>query len=66
LTLHEHSDFINSTMRSSSFVLLTKYSGDQIKKDTMGGSCGTYGGLERCIQCFGRKMWVERDHLEDL
>jgi len=31
------------------------YSGDQIKKNEIGGACGTCGGKERCIQGFGRK-----------
>jgi len=36
------------------FVLVTTYHLDgQIKKSEMGGSCGTYGGQERCIQGFG-------------
>jgi hypothetical protein len=35
-------------------VLITKYySGDQIKKNEVGGACSTYGGGERCIQGFG-------------
>jgi hypothetical protein len=34
-------------------VLLTKYSRDQIKKNEMGGACGTYGRQERCVQAFG-------------
>jgi hypothetical protein len=29
------------------------YSGNQIQKNEMGGACSTYGGEERCIQCFG-------------
>jgi len=32
-------------------LLLTKYySGDQIKKNEMGGTCSTHGRGERCIQ----------------
>ena len=27
--------------------------GDKIEKIEMGGTCGTYGGRERCAQCFG-------------
>jgi len=30
----------------------------------MGGSCGTYGGEEKCIQGFGGKTRRKRDHLE--
>jgi preprotein translocase subunit SecG len=34
-------------------VLLKKYnSGDQLKKNEIGGACGTYGRQERCIQGF--------------
>ena len=33
--------------------LLTKYLGDQIEKNELGGACGRYGGDERCIQGFG-------------
>ena len=39
---------------ASSSVLLAKYySGDQIKKTEMGGSCSMYGGEERCILDLG-------------
>jgi len=31
----------------------------------MGGTCGTHGGEERCLQGVGGKIW-RRDHLEDL
>ena len=35
------------------FVLLTKYqSGDQIRKNEIGGACSTYRGQERFIQGF--------------
>jgi hypothetical protein len=29
------------------------YPGDQIRNNEMGGTCGTYGRRERCIQDFG-------------
>jgi hypothetical protein len=49
------------------FVLLTKcYSGDQIKKNNMGGACSLCGKQERCIQGF---WWVdlrERSQFEEL
>jgi len=31
----------------------------------MGGECSTYGGEERCVQCFGGGNLRERRHLED-
>jgi hypothetical protein len=34
-------------------VLLTKYSGDQIKENEIGGSCGTYRGEKGRTQGFG-------------
>jgi len=36
------------------------YSGDQIKKNEMGGTCGIYWGEGRCIQGFGGKPEGER------
>jgi hypothetical protein len=60
LKLHEHPDFRNFTIRSSSFVLLIKYSGDQIKKDAMGGSCGKYGGWRGAYRVLvGKSDWKE-------
>jgi len=39
-----------------SVLLLTKYySGCQIRKNEMGGTCGTCGRQERCIGGFGEK-----------
>ena len=32
------------------------YPGEQMKCNEMGGTCGTYGGEERCIQGFGGKI----------
>ena len=29
------------------------FAGDKMEKNEMGGACGTYGGRERCAQCFG-------------
>jgi hypothetical protein len=34
-------------------VLISKYSGNQIEKNEMGGACSMYGGKERFIQDFG-------------
>ena len=35
-------------------ILLTQYcAGDKIEKNEMGGTCGTYGGGEKCAQGFG-------------
>ena len=36
-----------------SLPLARYYSGDQIKKNEMGGSCDTYGGEDKCVQGFG-------------
>jgi hypothetical protein len=33
------------------------YSGDQVKKDEVGGACGTHGWDGECIQEFGGEMW---------
>ena len=30
---------------------------DKIKKNEMGGACGTYGGRERCAEGFGGETW---------
>ena len=47
--------FCKLTNKSTS-VLLTQYcAGDKIEKNEMGGTCGTYGGRERCAQGFGRE-----------
>ena len=37
-----------------------------VRRNEIGGACGTYGGNERCIQGFGGRNLKERDHLEDL
>ena len=36
-------------------VVLTRYSGDQVKKTEMGMKCIMYGGEKRCIQSFSGK-----------
>jgi len=45
-------------------ICVTKYLDAQIKKREMGGSCGRYGGQERCLQGLigrpGRKTLLER------
>jgi len=43
------------------FVALTKYySGRQIKKNEMGGTCLTYDRKKRCIQNFGGEIEEKR------
>jgi hypothetical protein len=40
--------------RASRYILPNEYyPGDQIKKNEMGGVCGTYGGPEKFMQGFG-------------
>jgi hypothetical protein len=50
---------------SRSFMRCTphQYSGDKIKQNKMGRSCGMNGGQERCMQGFGWE--TQGDHLED-
>jgi len=44
--------------RASWSVLLTKcYTGDEIRKNEMGGTCGTYGAAERWKQGVGEETW---------
>jgi hypothetical protein len=45
--------------------LLSKYSGDQITEDAMGGTCGTHEGKKKCIQDFGGEI-EGKGYLEDL
>ena len=43
---------------AKSIRIFTHYhSGDQIKKNGMGGECSTYFGEERCMQCFDGETW---------
>jgi len=54
----------NCITRSLFVVFLSKYySGDQIKKDEMGGELNKFGEEEIWTQ---GETWGERDHLEDL
>jgi hypothetical protein len=49
--------------------MLTKqarFAGDAVKDDEMGGTCGTCGGEEKCLQRFGREKVKERDHLKEI
>jgi len=47
--------------------MITQYcSGDQIKKNEMGGACSWYGGRGEVYTGFWWRNLRERDHLEDL
>jgi hypothetical protein len=47
--------FRNMYFYEQIYLYLYKYWSEQIKKNEMGGVCGTYGSQERCIQRFGEK-----------
>ena len=52
---------------SSWFLLPSKYFlGNQIKKNELGGACGTHGVEERFMQDFAGENWWEWNYLEDL
>ena len=42
------------------------YAGDQINKAEMGGACGTYGLVEKCVQGFGWETWGKEITWENL
>jgi hypothetical protein len=44
---------LKSTIICTSVLLTKYYSGEQIKKNEIGGACSTYGGQERYILGFG-------------
>jgi len=44
-------------MLSLIYALTKYYSGDQIKKNKVSGTCSMYGRHKRCIQGFGGKTW---------
>jgi len=52
-------------------VLLTKcYSGDQLKKNEMGGACSMCEREQKCMQCFGGtekqgSIWKTQVHMGD-
>ena len=49
-----------SLWRGSRSLILTEHSqGEQIKEVEMGGSRGTYGGKEKCIQGVGGETYGE-------
>jgi hypothetical protein len=43
-------------MRSSSAFFTKECLDERIKKNEIGGACGTYGGQERCVQNFGAEV----------
>jgi hypothetical protein len=47
------------------YVLTKYYSGDQIKKNKMGGACSMHGEEARCIQGFGGEHKGRHGHGSD-
>jgi hypothetical protein len=51
---------VSSRLGSRSVLLTERCQGEQIKEAKMGGSRGTYGVKEKCIQGFGGEtLWKE-------
>ena len=48
---------VEKTIQGETFysVFVTKYSGDKVKRNKMGGVCSRYWGEKRCIKGFGGK-----------
>ena len=51
-------------MKSFWSVLLTEYSGDEIKNNEMGRACGTCLEEERCVQGYGVEISGKEDTLK--
>jgi len=54
--------YLHSDLKSG---IAKYYSGDEIKKNEMGGACSMYGRQDRCTKGLGGGDVTERGHLED-